>query len=114
MCFLLPGTIALWQNVLHSNTVLPAADQYPTFSQQSNGAAISSLTYTCVFIVWSMELGMAGVTGPCRTNREVILCQDEKVLFVSNACTSIRSLAFLTSTGPIVAAFGGTLAIYPD
>ena len=39
---------------------------------------------------------------------------DEKVLFVSKAWTSTRSRAFFTSTGPMVAAFGGTLAIYPD
>ena len=65
--------------------------------------------YTWVFMVWSMELGTSGVTGPWVTRREVMRCQEEKVLLVSRAWTSMRSLARFTSTGPMVAARGGTL-----
>ena len=61
-----------------------------------------------------IEVGTRGVTGPWIASRDAVRCQLEKVPRVVIPCISTRRLARTTSSGPIVAAFGGTEATSPE
>ena len=65
-------------------------------------------------MIWNMEPGTNGVTGPWVMSRETMRCQEEKLPAVVRAWLSSLCRASLTSFGPMVAALGGTQEQSPD
>ena len=80
----------------------------------SMGWAIFSSRRIVPPMIWNMEPGTSGVTGPWVMSRETMRCQEEKLPAVVRAWLSSLCRASLTSFGPMVAALGGTQEQSPD
>ena len=70
----------------------------------SMGWAIFSSRRIVPPMIWNMEPGTSGVTGPWVMSRETMRCQEEKLPAVVRAWLSSLCRASLTSFGPMVAA----------